>query len=77
MTSILENSIFILMIFFLVSWLYISFAIYFLPVIIAYARRHNNTVAILILNPLCAWTFVGWLVALFWALGENIKDKEE
>ena len=45
----------------------ISIAFYFLPIIIAAIRGHNNCLSIFILNLLLGWTFVGWVVALVWA----------
>lgn len=43
-------------------------ALYFLPTIIALARRRHNTLAIFLLNFFLGWTFVGWVVALVWAV---------
>lgn len=48
-----------------VGALLVSFALYFLPAI---AGRHKrNATAILVLNLLAGWTFVGWVVAMVWA----------
>lgn len=41
-------------------------AFYVLPTIIGWKKR--NAVAICALNLLLGWTFVGWVVALIWAL---------
>ena len=40
---------------------------YLLPGVIAVLRGHHNAFAILLLNVLLGWTFVGWAVALVWA----------
>jgi Superinfection immunity protein len=40
---------------------------YFLPSFVAMARGHQNGTAILVLNLLLGWSFVGWVVALVWA----------
>lgn len=40
----------------------------FLPSIIAFARRHHNRIAILVLNVLLGWTLIGWVLALVWSL---------
>ena len=40
---------------------------YFLPTMIALARRHQNGLAIFMLNLLLGWTMFGWIVALVWA----------
>jgi hypothetical protein len=40
--------------------------IYFLPSIIG--RNHKQLSSILALNLLLGWTFVGWVIALVWAV---------
>ena len=45
-----------------------SFAIYFLPTIIALFRGHNAAFSLFLINTLLGWTFVFWLVCLVWAL---------
>jgi hypothetical protein len=42
--------------------------IYLLPAAVAQVRRHHQTTAIVGLNLLLGWTFIGWAVALVWAL---------
>lgn len=42
-------------------------ASYFLPSIVAAARRHRNTVGICLINFFLGWTILGWLAALVWA----------
>jgi threonine/homoserine/homoserine lactone efflux protein len=46
----------------------IGLFIYFLPTIIAFRRRKRDCVAVGALNLLLGWTFVGWAIALIWAL---------
>jgi len=41
-----------------------SLAIYFIPALVAYKREHRQFVAILVLNLLLGWTFLGWVIAL-------------
>ncbi|MBO9204661.1 superinfection immunity protein [Niastella sp. MAH-29] len=41
--------------------------LYFLPSIIAIARKNPNTTPIVILNLLLGWTFLGWIGTLYWA----------
>lgn len=43
-------------------------AVYLLPTIIAYRKQKGNRAAILALNIFLGWTFLGWLIALIWAL---------
>lgn len=40
--------------------------LYFLPTIVGWSKR--NAEAIFVLNLLLGWTFIGWAVALVWAL---------
>jgi hypothetical protein len=44
-----------------------SFALYFIPAIVAGIRHHRDGMAIFKLNLYLGWTFVGWGVALVWA----------
>jgi hypothetical protein len=41
---------------------------YLLPWLVAVWRRRQSAAAILALNGLLGWTFIGWVVALVWAL---------
>lgn len=41
---------------------------FFLPTVVAMARRHRSAGAVFALNLLLGWTFIGWVVALIWAL---------
>ena len=52
---------------------FISLAIYFIPIIIAFIRKHNNFFAICLLNIFTGWTFLGWLASLLWALNSDIE----
>jgi len=42
--------------------------LYFLPWLIAFGRGHKNTTAIFVVNLFFGWTFIGWVVALIWAV---------
>jgi ABC-type transport system involved in cytochrome c biogenesis permease component len=42
--------------------------VYFIPMYVAYYRGHPNAMAIFALNLLLGWTFIGWVIALVWAL---------
>jgi hypothetical protein len=46
--------------------------LYFLPAIIAFARSKRDAGAILVLNLLLGWTAIGWVIALVWALKEDV-----
>src|SRR5579859_5548658 len=43
-----------------------GFAIYFLPSFIGWKKRSSG--AIVALNLLLGWTFIGWVLALIWSL---------
>ena len=65
-----------IILFFAASWLFISLAIYFIPVIIAYVRKHNNILPITLMTIILGWTFFGWLAALLWALNSDIQKED-
>src|SRR5271170_4047160 len=44
----------------------LGFALYFLPSFIGWNKRNSG--AIIALNILLGWTFIGWVVALVWSL---------
>jgi Superinfection immunity protein len=51
------------------SILIVFFAgIYFIPTIIAVVRRLPNLVAVVLVNVLLGWSFIGWIVALVMSL---------
>jgi len=54
--------------FFLFPFFGFGFVLYFLPAIIAAVRGKRDTLAIFLLNLFLGWTFVGWIVALVWAV---------
>jgi hypothetical protein len=45
----------------------VLFAMYMIPTIIAYIRKHPNVAPIAVINVLLGWTVVGFAVALAWA----------
>lgn len=46
----------------------LGFTLYILPSVIAFKRGHQNCGAILALNILLGWSFLGWVAALVWSL---------
>lgn len=44
----------------------LGFGLYFLPSFIGWNKRSSG--AIIALNILLGWTFIGWVVALVWSL---------
>jgi len=44
------------------------FVIYFLPTLIAFLRKHKNSLAIFLLNLFLGWTVLGWVVSLVWSV---------
>lgn len=49
-------------------------AIYFLPTIVAGVRGAKHSNGIVVVNLFLGWTFVGWVVALAWALSNQTKN---
>lgn len=47
--------------------LLLAIVVYFIPVLVAGFRDHQNRLAILMLNLFLGWTLLGWVVALVWA----------
>jgi hypothetical protein len=52
---------------FLIVSLMIGIALYVLPSVIASKRNHPQFTTIILLNILCGWTFVVWVVCMVWA----------
>ena len=46
-------------------------AVYFIPTMIAIARRKRNTLAIFALNLFLGWSVIGWVAALIWSLASD------
>jgi uncharacterized protein (DUF58 family) len=46
---------------------FIIIALYFVPLIVAISRKHNQVVPIILLNVFLGWTFLFWVLALCWA----------
>lgn len=45
---------------------------YMFPALVAYCGGKRNRFAILVLNLFLGWTFIGWVIALIWAV---VKDE--
>jgi hypothetical protein len=50
-----------------IAFLFLT-GLYFLPTIVAASRGKRSTIAVGALNFFAGWTFIGWVVALIWAL---------
>jgi len=50
-------------------------ALYWVPTIVAYARRTRRRAQVLILNLFLGWTVVFWVVALVMAVDRNTDPK--
>lgn len=55
--------------------LVVSFALYFLPSIIAWNSEKPNFLAIFVLNLFLGWTLVFWVLALVWSLYKTSEKK--
>jgi hypothetical protein len=49
-----------------------GFVLYFLPSIIAFGRSKRDAVSIFVVNLLLGWTAIGWVIALVWALKQDV-----
>ena len=49
-----------------------GFVLYFLPTIVAFAHSKRDAVSILVLNLLLGWTAIGWVIALVWAVRQDV-----
>ena len=49
----------------------VALALYCVPSLIAVNKNKRNKNAIIALNLLLGWTFVGWVVALVWSLMQD------
>ena len=49
-----------------------GFVLYFLPAILAFARSKRDAMSILVLNFFLGWTAIGWVIALVWALKQDV-----
>lgn len=50
-------------------------AVDFVPFIIAVMRKHNDTLAVFVVNLPLGWTVIGWIAALIWSLTGNVKQR--
>lgn len=55
--------------------LFVLAALYFIPSIVAFQRKKASMGAIFALNILLGWSFIGWVIALIWALKADIVDR--
>jgi hypothetical protein len=46
--------------------------LYFLPFIVGLARGKRDLLAIFLLNFFLGWTLIGWVVALIWAVKQEV-----
>lgn len=42
--------------------------LYFIPSFVASTRQHPDYASIAVLNLFLGWTFIGWVIALVWAV---------
>lgn len=40
---------------------------YFFPAVVAFYRKKDNKISILLTNFFLGWTVIGWIVSLVWA----------
>jgi len=49
----------------------LSLVIYFIPTVVASDRKHSEFWGIFCLNLFLGWTFLGWVIALIWAVSSK------
>lgn len=54
----------------------IFLVLYFLPSIVAFFRKANHRIVILVLNLLLGWSFIGWIAFLIWGIVDH-SDRDE
>ena len=54
----------------------VSLVLYFIPAGIAAIRKHNQTMAIFLVNLLLGWTVLGWVIALIWAFVNSLGSQQ-
>ena len=54
----------------------IGAAIYFIPTINAYSRKHRSAAGIFLLNLFLGWTLLGWIIALVWSATGDVKTAD-
>ena len=52
----------------------VGVALYFVPAFVATRSRHPYAGAIVVLNVLAGWTFLGWVAALVWAVAQPARS---
>jgi len=57
-----------------VIFLILMVMLYFLPALVAISNKKRNAAAVLVLNLVGGWTFLGWIIALVWA---TCKDADK
>lgn len=55
----------------------LSLIAYFVPVLVAVARRHRYVSAITLINALVGWTVLGWFGAMIWAVNKDISESPD
>lgn len=63
----------ILEIWFIICSMILCVGLYFVPFIISVVRKHNNKLAIFIINIFFGWTLIGWVGSLVWAVIKQEK----
>lgn len=52
-------------------------AMYWAPTLVAFGRRAQYCVIIVLLNTLLGWTVIGWLAALIWSVLAKPEQQDE
>jgi hypothetical protein len=55
----------------------LGIVVYFIPVMIAVARKHRKATSIFLVNLFFGWSIFGWIFALVWALRANVAPEAD
>jgi len=54
---------------FMLVFAVVGLGVYFVPTIVAVARKHEQTGLVFLVNVLAGWSGIGWILTLLWAAG--------
>lgn len=66
----------IFLLFLIVIAIAVAAGAYLLPTIIAFSRKKENKISILLLNALLGWSLIAWVVALVWATSKDAQPQQ-
>lgn len=59
----------------LIGMIILAIVFYYIPALAAKSKKHENSLAIFLLNTFLGWTFFGWVICLVWAVKKSSKQQ--